>query len=267
MLFIGFVGILMRLSSNFKLNVLILSIWTIFTYALSCWWHWPYGDSFGHRAFIDLYAIPTIGLVYFINYCKLLLQKICLVIVSVVFLFFNLFQTWQFGKFILSPEYMSFDKYKATLFATNDNLVKELGGPKDIFPYNANYRLVSDSILFIDMNHTEYSPSIKFTHHPKTYKKCYLNAEFIKEESLPNQSFNAKLLFQIEDTISKEVRYFACCLNEGVNDYTIPNSELFSYQFDFAALKPAEVLTAFFTNPERKLFFIKKVKISLYYIY
>lgn len=265
-IFITFTGLLITFRSKVTISLMLLSIFLVFTYAISCWWHWPYGDSFGHRAFIDIYALPAIGIVGLVSYCKQQFQKISLLIICSMLLMLNLFQTWQFGKFILSPEYMSYEKYKATLFETNNNLINGLGGPKDIFPYNAKYTKVNDSISLMDMNHTEYSPAIKFINHPKIHKKCYVNVSFIKEELVPNQSFNARLLFQITDTISKESNYFGCCLNEGTNDFLIPNTKRFSYQVDFSALKPNDVLSAFFINPERKNFIIKKLSISLYYI-
>ncbi|MBI3520799.1 MAG: hypothetical protein HY062_15790 [Bacteroidetes bacterium] len=266
-LFIAFIGLLMKLRTSFKITILFLSIFLIFTYTISCWWHWPYGDSFGHRAFIDVYAVLAIGLVSVMDSCKSMVQKRSLQIVCALCVLLNLFQTWQFDKFILSPEYMSYKKYKTTFLETNTSLTSELGGPKDIFPYNAKYTMVNDSMAFIDMNHVEYSSAIKFIAHPTEYKKCYADVNFIKEERLPNQSFKARLLFQITDTITKENNYFGCCLNEGADDFLSPNSTRLSYQFDFSALKPTEVLSVFCINPERKNFSIKHLNVSLYYIY
>jgi hypothetical protein len=265
-IFIAVIGLFIGLRSTFKIHAMLLSICLIFTYAISCWWHWPYGDSFGHRAFIDIYPLGAIGLITSINQCKKLFQKLFLQMVFLLCLVLNLFQTWQFGKFILSPEYMSYAKYKATFLEINNDLINGLGGSKDIFPYKAKYTMVHDSISFINMNHEEYSRAITFTNHPILYKKCYVNVSFIKEEIVPNQSFNARLLFQITDTVSKENTYFGCCLNEGVNDFLIPNNKGYSYQFDFSALKPTEILSAFISNPERKNFTIKQLRVSLYYI-
>ncbi len=83
----------------------------------------------------------------------------------------------------------------------------------------------------------------------------------------PNQSVNARLLFQVEDTLSKQSNYFGCCLNEGADDFLTTNSKQYSYQFEFAALKPTEVLSVFCVNPDRKNFVIKRLSVSLYYIY
>ncbi len=265
-IFIAFIGLFIGIRSSFKTSVMLLSVFLIFTYTVSCWWHWPYGDSFGHRAFIDLYPLLAIGLINIIDHCKKLFQKKLLLLVFLLCILLNLFQTWQFGKFILSPEYMSYDKYKATFLETNNDLINSLGGSKDIFPYKAKYTIVKDSIPFINMDNKEYSSAIKFINHPPLYKKCYMDVSFIKNEIVQNQSFNARLLFQITDTVSKETSYFGCCLNEGVNDFLIPNSKLYSYQFDFSSLKPTETLSAFVTNPERKNFTIKQLRVSLFYI-
>ncbi|MES2565777.1 MAG: hypothetical protein V4565_02855 [Bacteroidota bacterium] len=265
-IFIGFIGLLIAFRSHTKLIFTLICICIFFTYAVSCWWHWPYGDSFGHRAFIDLYALPAIGMVFLFNYNKRLIVKTSLFVILSICLILNLFQTWQYGKFILSPEYMSYGKYKATLFETDRNLINGLGGAKDIFPYKAKYTRVIDSIPSINMSSNEYSQALSFNNHPRLYKKCYVDVSFLKEELLPNQTFDARLLFQRTDTVNKEVGYFGACLNEGKKDYLIPNSKSFSYQFEISALKSTEVLLAFFTNPEHKNFAIKNFKVSVYYI-
>ncbi len=43
--------------------ILIIGTWIIFS-----WWHWPYGGSFGHRAFIDLFVFFALPLATFINW-------------------------------------------------------------------------------------------------------------------------------------------------------------------------------------------------------
>jgi hypothetical protein len=267
LILIAVIGLVIRLFYKSKIDLLILSVCLIFTYAVSCWWHWPYGDSFGHRAFIDLYALPAVGLVTLINYCQKPMSKNILLTAFSLCIALNLFQTWQYGKFILAPEYMTYDKYKATLFRTNAEITSGLGGSKDIFPYKAKFTAVQDSIPSIMMANNEYSPGISFKNHPVNYKKCYIDVSFIKQEITPKQSFNARLLLQRVDTVSKEVVYFGACVNEGLNDFLIPNSKRYSYQFDISALKPTEVLSAFFTNPDHGNFSVKSLKVSLYYIH
>lgn len=45
---------------NFWLPIIVILL--VLTYTISSWWHWPYGGSFGHRAFIE--ALPFFAIFY-----------------------------------------------------------------------------------------------------------------------------------------------------------------------------------------------------------
>ncbi|MDF2449113.1 MAG: hypothetical protein K0R26_1617 [Bacteroidota bacterium] len=238
----------------------------IFTYTVSCWWHWPYGDSFGHRAFIDVYPFLALGLASTFEYFKNKGLKTGIGVFVIFCSVITLFQSWQYGNFILAPEYMTFGKYKATFLQTNDSITRALGGPKDIFPYKARYDLIFDSLMDMDLSTREYSEALVFKDHPKGHRKCYLDISFVKEEIISGGSFDARLLFQTADTVTEQTTYRGCCLNEGSADYLKPNTKSYSFQLDFQRLKQTEKLTVFFTNPRLKPFRIKHVKVKVYYI-
>ena len=40
----------------------VLLIFMLQTYLVASWWHWPYGNSFGHRAFTEFSALSALGL-------------------------------------------------------------------------------------------------------------------------------------------------------------------------------------------------------------
>lgn len=264
--FMGLIGLIINYRFQNKFFWLLLLTCILFTYAVSCWWHWPYGSSYGHRAFIDVYAFFGIGLVNLLNWAKRLYQKYLIAFFFVTFLLLNIFQTWQYGKFILHPEYMYYGKYKELFFETTDDLNKSLGGSKDIFPFKAKYTSVKDSIMYEDMTAKEYSNTITFSKHFVNHKKCYLDVSFTKEEFVPNQSKGAKFLLEIKDTVTGNSKYMGSCVNEITEDYQTLNTKSFSFQFDLPQLKSTETLKGLFVNPKRKKFKVYNFKMTLYYI-
>jgi len=261
---IAFIGFFIKWKSDIYLKITLLFICIIFTYAVSCWWHWPYGDSFGHRAFIDIYSIAAIGLVTLMDFLKPLVLKITVSLILFIFLSLNLFQTWQFNHFILPPEYTTYDKYKFLFLNTDDPTINCLGGPKDIFPYKQPYQLIVDSLPFMNMNSLEYSTSFDYTNKGENYKGSYIDISFIKEEKIPNQSMKAGIYYQIFNEQGNDAFFYGICINETPNDFLKPNSKQFSYQITIPALKNKEKLRVVFVNPERKNFALKNIVVKRY---
>ena len=87
------------------LNIYIISSWT-------CWW---YAGSFGHRAFVQSYALLSIPLGAFVYYILSKKGKI-MYLSFVIMLFFvglNLFQTWQYSNGIIDGTRMTKEYYCA----------------------------------------------------------------------------------------------------------------------------------------------------------
>ena len=261
---IAFAGLLFKWKSEPLLKITVLFICPIFIYAVSCWWHWPYGDSFGHRAFIDIYAIAGIGLVILMDSLKHFVLKIIGNAFLILFMLFNLFQTWQFNQFILPPEYTTYDKYKYLFLNTDDPSKNCLGGPKDIFPFKQPYKLIIDSLPYMKMDALEYSTGFDYLNNIEDYKGCYIDVSFIKEESLANQSNRAGLYYQIFDEQGNSTYFYGICINETPNDFLKPNSKQFSYQITISALKNKEKLRVVFGNPELKNFTLKNIVVKRY---
>lgn len=261
---IAFAGLFFKWKSDTNLKITLLLICLIFIYAVSCWWHWPYGDSFGHRAFIDIYAIAAIGLVILMDSIKRFVIKILGSIFLILFMLLNLFQTWQYNHFILPPEYTTYDKYKYLFLNTDDPSINCLGGPKDIFPFKQPYKLITDSLPYMKMDGLEYSTAFDYFNNIEDYKGCYVDVSFIKEESLANQSNRAGLYYQIFDEHGNSSFFYGICINETPNDFLKPNSKQFSYQITISALKNKEKLRVVFGNPERKNFTLKNIVVKRY---
>ena len=81
---------------------------------------WAADPGFGQRFFIETYAVLALPLGFFIAWAwkkKHVTRKIIL-IVPALFLILNLFQTWQFSRKIIIPEYMNREVYFAVFGQT-----------------------------------------------------------------------------------------------------------------------------------------------------
>jgi hypothetical protein len=80
---------------EFFLPILIFMI--IFIYIVFSWWTWWYGGSFGQRAMIDSYALLAFPLATIISliWKRKIYLKIVSVLVILLFIWLNIFQTYQ----------------------------------------------------------------------------------------------------------------------------------------------------------------------------
>jgi hypothetical protein len=124
-----------------------LCILFLFTYTIAAWWSWTFADSFGHRAFIDLYPIVAVMLAYALaNFPTLLSSKLrFLSLTDTSFIFYaacflclaiNLIQTYQFYNHILHYNSMDWKRYKYVFLKTTPKYVDCLGGCVDLQPYS-----------------------------------------------------------------------------------------------------------------------------------
>ncbi|WP_159038372.1 hypothetical protein [Brumimicrobium mesophilum] len=129
----------------FKKNVFLaigLSFFVLFfIYITSSWWNWYYGSSFGQRPFIDIYGIMALGLAvlldHFTNWKKYVLLSL-----GVIFSALNLVQTYQYENQILSPDFMTKEKYEFVFLETDESFKDIFGGYSDIEPFNAELKSV-----------------------------------------------------------------------------------------------------------------------------
>jgi hypothetical protein len=91
---------------------------TMFTivniFIILSWWCWWYGGSFGGRSFIESYALLSIPLAGFFNYASLkrsVLKLTC--ILTLFFIFLNLYQTIQYKHGVIHYDSMTGSAYAA----------------------------------------------------------------------------------------------------------------------------------------------------------
>lgn len=77
------------------------------------WWCWWYGKSIGHPAFIDGYALMAIPMAAFINQVSVSTNRIRfpILILSVFFIWLNIFQIFQYDRQSLHPDSMTGNLY------------------------------------------------------------------------------------------------------------------------------------------------------------
>lgn len=261
-LVLGVVGFYFLKKQLPKLFYVIVTTFLIYLYVVACWWHWPYGDSFSHRAFIDIYALFAIGIASLLSFFRN--NKTLLHTTISSFVILNLFQTWQFCHFIISPEYMTFEKYKTILFATNNSQAKYIGGQTDIFPFKTNYTIIKDSIKEVDMQGIEYSQAIVFSTKELKGDKCYFDIEYTKIEEHPLASKDASLFIQVNDTLNKKESFNATLINNTTNDYLYHNTKSYSRQIELKRLNKNSIIKCYFVNPKKKNFKITDFKIAAF---
>ncbi|HXC03872.1 MAG TPA: hypothetical protein VNZ86_03920, partial [Bacteroidia bacterium] len=124
-------------------SVTFLQAVLIQIYLVSAWWCWSYADSYGHRAFIDLYAIIALLLAYALEFIPALFKTKIRLIRAVLFslcfgcLGLNLVQTYQYETGILHANSMDWERYQYVFLKTGQEYRHILGGNSDIQPYSS----------------------------------------------------------------------------------------------------------------------------------
>ncbi len=252
----------LRTNLNFKSSLIITL--SIFTYFIACWWHWPFGDSFGHRAFIDCYAMFAIGTASLFELLKNKLLKICIYSLTILFISLNLLQTWQYNNGILLSEYMNFQKYKYQFLYVDDASKNCLGGVNDISSFNKNNGTDSFLIPNVNFDFTDFSKPFAFKNKLKS-KIIFLEINFTKHELSPNQSNKAKLFIEMKDELNTKLYQTAFLINETPNDCETANKKTFSYQIKLPTRDNCDSVVLFFSNPQRKKFDLTQIKVRFNY--
>lgn len=105
-------GIIGLWKSKNKLALPISLLLVLNIYIVSCWWDWWFGGSFGHRAFVQYYAILAFPLALMIQWGTNKWWKLLPFSGIVLFCIgLNIFQTSQFRHSIIHWEAMSKDAY------------------------------------------------------------------------------------------------------------------------------------------------------------
>lgn len=124
----------------------ILFFWCLLVYVISSWWCWYYGGSFGQRAFIEFYPIAILTMVPFflkIGNGKFIMW---LKVFTVICIFVNLIQSYQYKYHILHYDSMDEKKYWSVFLKTGKEYEwKVFMNPNEVVPDSLDGRVVMKS--------------------------------------------------------------------------------------------------------------------------
>ncbi len=123
----------------------------IIIYALSSWWNWYYGDSFGSRVMIEFLVFFLLLFAISLNKMKLRWRQLTMIIASILILT-NIFQSYQYYYQIISPYDMNYEKYRYTFCKYGNENKLILGGNNDIIQYHKSkpITILKDSVKNTD---------------------------------------------------------------------------------------------------------------------
>jgi hypothetical protein len=106
-----------RKNKDLFLPILVYTLVALYIVASwSCWW---FGSCFGNRALIATYAALSIPLGYFMEYVLNTKNKLIYLTLFFIFIYLNLFQSWQIHKGIMDTTNMSRAYYFSTFLQIN----------------------------------------------------------------------------------------------------------------------------------------------------
>lgn len=150
-------------NKNFAAGIILFIV--INFYLMSSWLAWWNGGGFGMRYFVETYPVLSIPFGYLLQ--RILKSGIFIRTVSFMaiglFVFLNLFQTWQFTHYIMFHDGRNFEYYKAIFLKTRltDEARSKLDiqrgyGPTDTFQNPQDYRVRTIGFYNYDEINTTY---------------------------------------------------------------------------------------------------------------
>jgi hypothetical protein len=188
LVFLSLFGLLFVKKNRFEFFSLCFFLISLI-YIISSWWNWYYGPSFGQRPFIEYYGIVGLLLALLFSQLRTKFFKILLFILSLIFVYLNLIQNYQYHSNIISAWDMTFGKYQYTFLNTSPKFIGCLGGNDDIIPYKAQKKLCFTSVNdFESISPNSKTNFITFDSISKSHTCNYENREFNWSVKIPIDS-------------------------------------------------------------------------------
>jgi len=221
----------------------IASFLIILIYLTSSWWCWYYGPSFGQRSFVEYYSIFGLLLAILFNYFYKTKLGYFTISIALVFSLFNIIQSYQYVKHIISSWDMNYEKYKYVFLQTSEKYAWNLGGCNDIKPfhkketlllnYNSDFDYLNsfgnEIILkkfdnkhhqISDYSNKEYNGKIEIKPNETMLKHrmFYAEIELDRFEIEASNNLSPIMVISITDSMNANIFYYSFPINE------IPNS-------------------------------------------
>ncbi|MFI5151054.1 MAG: hypothetical protein ACHQRM_15065 [Bacteroidia bacterium] len=273
----------------------------VHTYLTASWWSWSFADSFGHRAFIDLYTLVAILLAYSLQFIPeriaVILPKLSRGLIRVVFigiggllLALNLVQTYQAEVEILHQNSMDWERYQYIFLKTGDRYIHCLGGNSDLMPYTSSdpeviYSVDTDfsrplagwTIMeakpssltgnkpALHFKGNEFGVTFELPSSPdlSTCQKLFAHISITRYEPVANSSSGCLLVKDILDPQNKSEYYYAFRINNTPSS-TDGNLRTFQYDEEIPCFKnPGSKLRIYLWNQQKQEFYITHMKVEI----
>jgi len=272
----------------------LLAFFVLVIYIFSSWWNWYYGDSFGMRPMIDYY-VPLFLLfgIFYSNIHKVL--KACTILLIMLCVFLNLFQTYQYASGIIHPDSMNRVNYDYVFLKTGDQYKNIIGNKVESFYGRLSNQPVHEAGNDMESLYPEWNifnesfSNIAFEgkrsyqldslnrYSPAYYLSIQEISPRLKEEGnyvvfqtkflepYPNAAFNSMFIYSLFNG-EKEVAY------ESFNFKSLPDSVFGLWRNEQAAfiLPPTEtssgIMKFYIWNKEGDQFLIDDMEVLIYNI-
>ncbi len=292
--FLAILGLFPLYKKNpFRAAAFIL-FFAVITYVISSWWQWYYGDSFGHRAFIDFYAVFALLLALLLGTIQSSHFKIFVFTVTTALIALNQGQAYQYEHFILHRHAMNFEKYKEVFLKIAKEHRYTIHGELDAPPFGKlvpfhffenDFETVSsewDNSVVVENKDAFSGKYVSLYHEGIEYgntftsvmdsswitkRPMFVSAFLMKKELELNACRNARLVISIEDSSGKTIYWNGIYLNE-LPSKKINEWRLTQGQFYFPVqTKVGNILKCYIWNPEGGNFMIDNLNIRFYKVY
>ena len=270
-------------------------------YIIASWWSWSFADSFGHRAFIDLYGLVAILLACSLNYFPDYLSgkikwldsvSVDFVFISfcVILMTFNFIQTYQFDKGIMHVNSMDWKRYKYIFLKVAPEYENCLGGNSDLLPYSSrkpeliyssdndfSHPLPDWNVLKPESLHGKFALHFNGEEYgavltvPLQKELCDCNKLFARIsitrfEPGRNSANGCLLVANSQNTAKQNEYYYAFPINNQPAD-TEGSLQTFTYEEEIPCLKAADShLSLYLWNQKRQNFYITHMKVEIFKI-
>ncbi len=243
-------------------------------YLISSWWSWYYGDGFGHRAFIDFYAVYFIPVVFFFEAIR---QKIGVVLKwfgVIAFTLLTAVQNYQYHVGILHSWDMDAEKYGAIFLKTNKIYSGTIRGSKEVplygelaenafFAFDTNYVASGkEGLLVAQGNEFPCGIEIRPTDSLRS-GKVYFQIQVDYAEPKPNAANELSLVVDIQNAKGESVRYESMYVKSITTKfYSKGASTILEFSY-YTIPSESDLMKVYLWNREKQSLVINRFKVDV----
>ena len=272
-LILSVVGLITLIRKNKFQGWSLFLFFTLLVYLISSWWNWYYGPSFGQRPFVEFYGLSALLFAFAFRFIQKPRVKKALIGFSILCVFLNLIQTFQYHSGIISSWDMNAKKYGYTFLRTGAQYQNCLGGNNDIMLYEANKNLVyNKSFDFefeqdncLDYSDSEYKFDVKIPLNDNfiTKRGVYILAKLKRKDLEKSHKNGALFVVEIYDEFGERYRYGTFPVSEipprNPNQWVEEE-----YSIEIQEIKNStDLIKIYIWNKEKQPFFIDDVELNI----